>query len=198
MTHDLRPPHDGRHPIQVTLRAAIGVPSLRNPAVFAAIERAISGSNRSRFRVLHFSVQQDHAHFIVEGDRHRELHSGIHGLAIRLALAINRATRRRGRLWGDRYHLRALTTPKEVRASMAYVLLNFREHLRAPPGVDPFSSGPQFSGWQRPPTAHPGAAPMAQPSTWLGRIGWLRAGGPLRFDEGPVRSPSRSSARRSR
>jgi hypothetical protein len=32
---------------------------------------------------------------------------------------------------------------------MVYVLLNFRKHLRAPPGIDPRSSGPHFSGWHR-------------------------------------------------
>ena len=210
MPHELRPHHDGRCPVQVTLRAAAGVPTLRSPTTFAAVEGAIAKANKPGFRVLHFSVQQDHAHFIAEGDTHASLHSGIHALAIRIALAINRTTDRRGRLWGDRYHARALTTPREVRASMAYVLLNSRKHLRAPPGVDPFSSGPYFSGWQRPPlgrhgpaaTAPPrsrpglaatasrhGSVPTAPPSTWLGRVGWMRVGGPLRVDEGPAGSP---------
>jgi len=34
-----------------------------------------------------------------------------------------------------------------MRASMVYVLLNFRKHLRAPACVDPRSSGPHFLGW---------------------------------------------------
>jgi hypothetical protein len=54
---------------------------------------------------------------------------------------------------GDRYHARPLTTPRQMRISMVYVLLNFRKHLRAPACVDPRSSGPHFSGWQRPPAA---------------------------------------------
>jgi hypothetical protein len=36
----------------------------------------------------------------------------VHGLAIRLALAVNRALGRRGKVVGDRYHARALTTPR--------------------------------------------------------------------------------------
>ena len=35
-----------------------------------------------------------------------------------------------------------LTTPSEVRNALVYVLLNFRKHLRAMPGIDPRSSGP--------------------------------------------------------
>ncbi|HEY7375110.1 MAG TPA: hypothetical protein VIF57_23310, partial [Polyangia bacterium] len=78
---------------------------------------------------------------------------------------------------GDRYHARALTTPRQMRNSMVYVLLNFRKHLRAPACVDPRSSGPHFSGWERAP-ADTGAPPAtAPPGTWMARVGWRRAGG---------------------
>ena len=78
---------------------------------------------------------------------------GVHGLAIRLALAVNRALGRKGQVVGDRYHARALTTPRVMRTSMVYVLLNFRKHLRAPACIDPRSSGAHFWGWQRTPVA---------------------------------------------
>jgi hypothetical protein len=97
--------------------------------------------------VIHFSIQQDHGHFIVEGDEARRARGGMHGLAIRLALAVNRALgRRKGKVVGDRYHVRPLTTPHQMRTSMVYVLLNFRKHLNAPAVIDPRSSGPYFSG----------------------------------------------------
>src|SRR6185503_2307 len=110
---------------------------------------------------------------------------------------VNRLTGRQGALWADCYHSRSLTTPRAVRASLAYVLLNFRKHLAAPPGIDPCSSGPSFTGWAPRLPAPPDAAIFrptlsAVPSTtWLGRAGWLRAGGPLHPDEGPrpVRPP---------
>jgi len=54
----------------------------------------------------HFSIQQDHGHFIVEGDEARRARGGMHGLAIRLALAVNRALgRRKGKVVADRYHV---------------------------------------------------------------------------------------------
>jgi REP element-mobilizing transposase RayT len=186
--HDLRPHHDRHHPVQVTLRAVTGVLSLRGSKIFAAVRRAIAGASNHRFRVLHFSVQQDHAHFIVEADGHRPLHSGVHGLAIRIALSFNRVAGRRGRLWGDRYHARALTTPRAVRVSMAYVLLNFCKHLGASGGIDPCSSGPHFTGWAGSVVVAAGRPSTASPRTWLGRVGWTRSGGPLRFDEGPARA----------
>ena len=132
MPHVTRPKIDPRCPLQVTIRATPGLPSLRSPRVFGALRRAIARASVDRFRVVHFSIQQDHGHFIVEGDEARRARGGVHGLAIRLALAVNRALGRRGKVVGDRYHARPLTTPRQMRASMVYVLLNFRKHLRAP------------------------------------------------------------------
>ncbi|HXU64463.1 MAG TPA: hypothetical protein VN962_22340, partial [Polyangia bacterium] len=93
--------------------------------MFAALRRAIARASVDRFRVIHFSIQQDHGHFIVEGDEPRRARGGVHGLAIRLALAVNRALGRKGKVVGDRYHARPLTTPRHMRTSLVYVLLNF-------------------------------------------------------------------------
>jgi hypothetical protein len=208
MPHETRAKVDPRYPLQVTIRAVPGLPSLRSARVFGALRRAIARASVDRFRVIHFSIQQDHGHFIVEGDEARRARGGMHGLAIRLALAVNRALgRRKGKVVGDRYHVRPLTTPRQMRASMVYVLLNFRKHLNAPAGIDPRSSGPHFSGWRRStrlesadvgsgaavgapdaPAAPAATAATAEPTTWMAIIGWRRAGGPLRPEERPASS----------
>ena len=189
MPHVARPRVDPRYPVQVTIRATPGLPSLRSPRVFGALRRAITRASFDRFRVIHFSIQQDHGHFIVEGDEARRARGGVHGLAIRLALAVNRALGRKGRVVGDRYHARPLTTPRRMRTSMVYVLLNFRKHLRAPACIDPRSSGHHFGGWQSTPAATDVAPATALPGTWMARTGWRLAGGPLRVDEHPAGVP---------
>ena len=186
MPHVTRAKIQPRYPLQVTIRAAPGLPSLRSARVFGALRHAIGLASVDRFRVIHFSIQQDHGHFIVEGDEPRRARGGMHGLAIRLALAVNRVLGRKGRVVGDRYHVRPLTTPRQMRTSMVYVLLNFRKHLRAPAGVDPRSSGPHFSGWHRAPTVAIGPAAVVAPATWMATIGWTLAGGRLRVEEHPA------------
>jgi hypothetical protein len=186
MPHATRPKIEPRYPLQVTIRAAPGLPSLRSGRVFGALRRAIRRASVDRFRVIHFSIQQDHGHFIVEGDEARRARGGMHGLAIRLALAVNRALGRKGKVVGDRYHVRALTTPRQMRTSMVYVLLNFRKHLRAPAGIDPRSSGPHFSGWHRALAVPNGPAATVAATTWMAAIGWKLAGGPLRVEEHPA------------
>jgi hypothetical protein len=132
MPHVTRPKLNPRYPVQVTIRATRGLPSLRSPRVFGALRHAIARASVDHFRVIHFSIQQDHAHFIVEGDEARRARGGVHGLAIRLALAVNRVLGRRGKVVGDRYHARPLTTPRQMRTSIVYVLLNVRS-TSAPP-----------------------------------------------------------------
>jgi hypothetical protein len=163
--------------------------------MFASVRDAIGASSRCAFRVLHFSVQTDHLHLIVEADRPRALASGVRSLAIRCALAINRAASLSGPVWRHRYHAHVLSTPIEVRRAIAYVLLNFRKHLRASPGIDPRSSGSAFDGWAGAPDRSAFYRPVARPRTWLGAIGWRRAGGPIALDEAPSRTTANLNRR---
>ena len=79
-------------------------------------------------------------------------------------------------IWGDRYHARALTTPRAVR-KRPRVLNNFRKHLKHVTGIDPCSCAAWFTGWsERPALDASGPPPVAAARTWLARVGWLRHG----------------------
>jgi len=78
MPHVTRPKIDPRYPVQVAVRATPGLPSLRWPRVFGALRQAIARASVDRFRAIHFSIQQDHGHFIVEGDEPRRARGGMH------------------------------------------------------------------------------------------------------------------------
>jgi hypothetical protein len=168
------------------LRALRGVPSLRGALIWRAVWDAIRRSDRPSFRVLHFSIQADHLHVIAEADSPAARRRGLWGLAVRTAKAVNRRAGRHGAVWGDRYHAHALGTPQEVRRAISYVLLNFCKHLRSPPGVDPRSSAPWFDGWAMPLPRPPNdPRPTSAPRTWLGTVGWRRAGGPIGVGDAP-------------
>jgi putative transposase len=174
--HRRRTPHDRRCPVHVTLRASACLPSLRRADVFGSIRAAFSRASSGRFRLLHFSVQRDHVHLLLEADAHAELRRGVQGLAIRVAKAINRSLGRRGRVWMDRFHARELATPREVRHALVYVLQNFRKHARGARGFDPCSSAAWFSGWREPIVRPSGRPPIVAARTWLACIGWRRHG----------------------
>ncbi|HEX7126321.1 MAG TPA: transposase [Thermodesulfobacteriota bacterium] len=172
-----RPPHRRDHPVHVTLRAGAGLPNLRSARVFAAVRGALGLASTERFRVVHFSVQHDHLHMLVEASSREALSRGVQGLAIRVARAVNRALGRTGRVWGDRYHARVLTTPREVRNALVYVLNNWKKHGSEALVLDRCSSAPWFDGWKGRYGGVPAGEPPVVPArTWLLRTGWRRHG----------------------
>jgi REP-associated tyrosine transposase len=144
------------------------------------MRRALGRTARAWFRVVHYSVQTDHVHLLVEADDKSSLSRGLSGLAIRLAHMVNRVLQRRGRVWDDRFHARALTSPREVRHAIVYVLMNAKKHLSTAPNFDPCSSAASFTGWSLPlaqaPPQDSQASGAQAPRTWLLSTGWKRHG----------------------
>lgn len=184
--HRRRPALSPRHPVLVTLKVRRGLPSLRSVALVRELERSFTRAcDRGDFRLVHYSIQGDHVHALVEAESCRALSRGMKALGSRLARAVNRVFRRRGRVLTARFHLRVLRTPREVRNALAYVLLNARRHAaksgRALLGhvrIDPASSGSGFDGWKDRAPARPAtvAAAVAAARTWLLRVGWRQHG----------------------
>jgi putative transposase len=177
--HRARPLHRAAHPVHLTLRARRGLPSFRRPAIYRVMSDCIRQASSARFRIVQFSVQHDHVHLLVEAKEKRSLSAGARGLAIRTARRLNGHLGRAGRVWGDRYHTRAMKTPTEVRRTLVYVLMNIRKHSEAPcDGIDPCSSAPWFDGFSTAcaPTPYPDPSPVRPPQTWLAAHGWRRRG----------------------
>ena len=184
--HRRRPALTGRHPCHVTLRVRREIPSLRTARVVRAVEVSFRRAcERGRFRLVHYSIQTNHVHAIVEAASARDLGRGMKSLGSRLARAVNRVFGRKGSVLADRFFLHVLQTPREVRNAIAYVLLNARRHaaklgrrLTGRARIDPASSGRWFEGWRTPSTQGTAADPAAVVAarTWLLRIGWRRWG----------------------
>lgn len=182
VSHRERAEHESAHPVHVTLKVRRDVPGLRAQRSMKALRGAFgAGRARRGFRLVHFSVQHDHVHMIVEAADKGALSRGVQGLNIRVARALNREFGRRGRVLADRFHARALTSPREVKNALAYVLLNARHHRAAEierlTGLDPCSSADVFDGWRA--GAFKGgdsAACVMAARTWLLAKGWRRHG----------------------
>ena len=193
--HRRRPLHDSHCPVHVTLRAAACLPSLRCDRLFAPITVALATASRDGFRLLHFSLQADHLHLLVEADAPMRLARGMQALAIRVARAVNRALRRSGKVWVDRYHARELPTPREIRNALVYVLNNWRKHIPGARGLDPRSSARWFEGWKERLRQDVPPSPVATARTWLARVGWRRHG-LLEIDEAPRKANRGPGAKR--
>jgi REP element-mobilizing transposase RayT len=182
--HRRRAPLASRHPCHVTLKVERNVPSLRSVRLVAELERSWRvACERGKFRLVHYSIQSDHVHMIIEASSARDLACGLKAIAARFARGVNRVFRRAGRVLADRCHVHVLRTPREVRNAIAYVLLNARRHLAKRGGalpkiarIDPASSGRWFSGWRTAAAPVHGPPAVAAPRSWLLSVGWRRRG----------------------
>jgi REP element-mobilizing transposase RayT len=147
VTHHGREALTGREPVHVTLRVAARVRNLRSRRCFAAFEAALAAVRRraDEFRVVHYSLQSNHVHLVVEAASRSALSNGMNALAARFARGLNAMMGTRGEVFPDRYHSRVLRTPREVRSAVAYAVGNLASHARrrgdeAPHDADPYSS----------------------------------------------------------
>jgi hypothetical protein len=88
---------------------------------------------------VHYSVQGNHLHLLVEARDEKALSRGMNGLGVRVARGLNKVMRRRGKVLDDRYHGHILRTPTEVRRARAYLLQNARKHY-GHVEADPYTS----------------------------------------------------------
>jgi len=181
VTHGARPDFSGREPAMITWKLVEGIPSLRRRRAVRALREVIRAVRERRgFRVVHYSIQGDHLHLVVEADGRAALSNGLNALGARLARRVSRIFARRGRVFRERYCMRVLRSPREVRHALAYVLNNARKHgaLRVP-GIDPASSGCFLRHWSRVvrnPRGRPGDPEVVRARSWLLRVGWQRWG----------------------
>jgi REP element-mobilizing transposase RayT len=188
--HRTREKHAASRPVHVTLRARSGLPSLRSERIYGMFNSVLRDQRKRRyassFQVVEFTVQENHLHLIVEARgpaAHRELRAGVSGLVIAFAKRLNMILRRRGKVWGDRWHGRELGSPREVRNALVYVFRNLAKHGTRMIGqdlVDVMSSALRFHGWTAPLTFNFDDGlqwPNAPPRTWLLEDGWITRGG---------------------
>ena len=102
-----RVPHAARdevrpyHPVHVTLRVAEHVWNLRSERSYRIIDAALRAARRRpEFRVVHFSIQGNHVHLIVEANGTR------------------RGEPRSTKGWVDPFSSAAMKTPREAQGSL--------------------------------------------------------------------------------
>jgi REP element-mobilizing transposase RayT len=186
--------------VHVTLKVRKELGYLRRREMFAEVRKAFAaGREKAFFRLCHFGVEHDHLHLVCEADGARGLGRGVQGLSVRIARGINRRLRRRGRVFADRYHMRVLETPRDVRNTLCYVVQNHRRHAAQrgyrlhPRWIDPCSSGAWLDGWKQPidpcspwiQEALDGPRPCAPATLWLLTTGWKKFWGALSTDDVP-------------
>lgn len=108
--------------------------SIRNKEFLQILKRAILNSRKKGLRIIHYSVQSNHIHFIIEADDCTKLQSGMRSLTVTLVKGINK-----GKVQLQRYHLHVLKSVREAKNAVHYVCFNEQKHT-GKRSIDAYSS----------------------------------------------------------
>lgn len=139
----------GRHPSFITMKVVAGIPNLRNKIVLNFFQTACKEAKHFGLHVVHFCIQSNHFHMLVETRTNDDLATGMKSFGSRLAKNINRHASRKGQVFKDRFHLDVLKTARSVKNVIKYIYANHSRHLKRKLEFDFTSSAPVFRLWKK-------------------------------------------------
>ena len=138
VAHRARKKVTDRFPIHINFKVNH---SIKNKTCLRILKKAISNARSHGLRIIHFSLESNHVHLLIEATDNAILTKGMRSLTITFAKGINK-----GRIQLERYHLHILKSVRETRNAFHYVVLNHAKHAQLKRAyIDSYSS----LGWVR-------------------------------------------------
>lgn len=120
VAHRTRESMNAKTPLHINFRYRT---TIRNKTNLRLLKRAILNSRSHGLKIIHFSLQTNHVHLIVEATDNQTLSKGMRSLTITFAKRL-----KRGRVQIERYHLHVLRSLRETKNAVHYVLFNEQKH----------------------------------------------------------------------
>ncbi len=188
VAHGAREKVDFKKPLHITIRLAPGLSGLRTKHMHEQFTAALLKAKAKGLRVLHYSIQGNHLHLLVECADNQALAAGMNSFGTSFAKAVRKKLGGKGKVFAGRYHLRVLQNPTQMKNTLAYVLLNQAKHENLIPYNDKFSSSQHFNEWKAllgrnvgpilqewRKNKKPLPEYLSKPKSWLASKGWLAA-----------------------
>lgn len=128
--------------LHLTIKVRENKADIQNKKILKALHHAIKRARLQRLKVIHYTLEYNHAHLVVEAADNRILHKGMQAFGISLAKAINKMKQAKGTVYKHRYHFRKLRSRREVKNALQYVWGNGIKHKRAMSRFDLYNSLP--------------------------------------------------------
>ena len=128
--------------LHLTIKVRENKADIQNKRILKALHHAIKRARLQRLRVIHYTLEYNHAHLVVEANDNKVLHKGMQAFGISIAKAINKMKQVKGTVYKHRYHLRKLKTKMEVKNAIQCVFGNGIKHNRAMSRLDLYNSLP--------------------------------------------------------
>lgn len=142
VAHRTRDNVSPRTPCHVNFRFRCNI---RNKFALRLLKRAIVRARLTGLRIVHFSLQSNHIHLIIEPVSNEILTKGMRSLTITFAKGLQK-----GKVQVERYHLHVLRSIKETRNAVYYVLFNKQKHEKGTYStIDEYTSLWGLNDWRK-------------------------------------------------
>ncbi len=138
--HTKRPYLSKPTSLHLTVKIKKNKAEIKNKSVLAILKRAILNARKQGLQVIHYSLEYDHVHLLIEADNNFILAKGMQAFGVTFSKAINRLKRLKGEVYKHRYHFRRISSSKELKNVMNYIFTNGLKHKTANSIISPFNS----------------------------------------------------------
>lgn len=127
-------------PLHLTVKIEKQKAGLRNKSILKTLHTSIKKARQKGLKIIHYTLEYDHIHLLVESDNNETLGRGMQSFGISFSKGINKIKATKGKVFKTRYHFRKLKTPKEVKNAINYIFGNSIKHKNAISVVSPYNS----------------------------------------------------------
>jgi hypothetical protein len=126
--------------LHLTIKVRENKADIQSKFILKGLHRAIFRARLKGLKVIHYTLEFNHVHLVVEVSDNRVLHKGMQALGITFSKAVNRIKKVKGGVYKHRYHFRKLNSRREFKNALLYVFGNGMKHKRANNILDPYNS----------------------------------------------------------
>ncbi len=138
--HTARPKIARLTALHLTIKVRSNKADIKNKKILKALHHAIKRARLKKLKVIHYTLEFNHLHLLIECESHKILHQGMQSFGISLAKAINKIKMLKGSVYKHRYHFRKLASRRELKNVLHYIFNNGKKHKRTSSILDPYNS----------------------------------------------------------
>lgn len=126
--------------LHLTVKIKKNKADIKNKSVLIILKRAIINARKQGLRIIHYTLEFDHVHLLIEADNNLVLGKGMKAFGVTFSKAINRMRKLKGEVYKHRYHFRRLSSSRELKNVLNYIFNNGLKHGSSKHIINPYNS----------------------------------------------------------
>ncbi|MBC7711716.1 MAG: transposase [Rhizobacter sp.] len=115
-------------PLHLTIKVRSNKADIQNKIILKSLHRAIIRGRLKGLKIIHYALEYNHVHLLVEACNNIVLHKGMQALGITFSKGINKFKKVNGAVYKHRYHFRQISSHRDFRNVLNYIFNNGVKH----------------------------------------------------------------------